>query len=191
MNLRPVLFALALSTAVAIAQPPAGPPANIHDSFMNLADQPASHTAFSFDRTMLQIAQNLLLSNGVDANRAAAALTGISIDNYRYPRPAFYTPETMSAIIASYNAAGWKHLVNGNHDPANTAQPHTTVTDLWLHFTGPDINGITVLTRSPRDMSVINITCELRPLDLVHLSGHFGIPKVDPNAVMVPAPNGR
>ena len=64
-------------------------------------------------------------------------------------------------------------------------------TDLWLHFTGPDINGVTVLTRSPRDMSVIQITCELRPLDLVHLSGHFGIPKVDPNAVMVPAPAGR
>ena len=58
--------------------------------------------------------------------------------------------------------------------------------DLFVHFTG-----ITVLTRSPRDMSVIQIACELRPLDLIHLSGHFGIPKVDPNAVMVPAPNGR
>ena len=56
---------------------------------------------------------------------------------------------------------------------------------------GPDITGITVLTRSSRDMSVIQIACELRPLDLIHLSGHFGIPKVDPNAVMVPAPNGR
>jgi len=166
-------------------------PPDINQSFATLADQPASHTAFSFDRTMLQIAQNLLLSNGMDANRAAAALTGISIDNYRYPRPAFYTPETMSAIIASYNAAGWKHLVNANQSPASTAQPHGPVTDLWLHFAGPDITGVTVLTRSPRDMSVIHITCELRPLDLVHLSGHFGIPKVDPNAVMVPAPPGR
>jgi hypothetical protein len=40
-------------------------------------------------------------------------------------------------------------------------------------------------------MSVIQVTCELRPLDLVHLSGHLGIPEVDPNAVMVPAPDGR
>ena len=100
-------------------------------------------------------------------------------------------PETMASIIANYHAAGWKHLVNANQTPANTAQPHATVTDLWLRFAGPDITGITVLTRSPRDMSVIQIACELRPLDLVHLSGHFGIPKVDPNAVMVPAPNGR
>jgi len=183
-----LLSAVLVATAqYALAQQPPG----INESLANLANQPASHTAFSFDRSMLQVAQNLLASNGMDANHAPAALTGISVDNYRYPRPAFYTPETMNSIIASYHAAGWKHLVDAHQTPANTAQPHSPVTDLWLHFTGPDIDGVTVLTRSPRDMSVIHIACELRPLDLVHLSGHFGIPHVDPNAVMVPAPNGR
>jgi hypothetical protein len=191
MKLRPVLSAVALSTAIAMAQPPGAVPSNLQSALMNLADQPASHTSFSFDRSELQVAQNLLASGGLDANHAAAALTGISVDNYRYPRPAFYTPETMASIIAGYNAAGWKHLVNANQTPANTAQPHASVTDLWLRFAGPDITGVTVLTRSARDMSVVQITCELRPLDLVHLSGHFGIPKVDPNAVMVPAPAGR
>src|SRR3984885_9980265 len=187
--LRKLLFsaALAIAAPFALAQQPPG----INENLATLANQPATHTAFSFDRSMLQVAQNLLASNGMDANRAPAALTGISVDNYRYPRPAFYTPETMDAIIASYNAAGWKHLVNANQNSANTAQPRNTVTDLWLHFAGADITGVTVLTRSPRDMSVIQIACELRPLDLVHLSGHFGIPKVDPNAVMVAAPPGR
>ena len=187
-----LLPALLSATLVfAYAQPPAGSPADLQGALMNLADQPATHTSFSFDRSELQAAQNLLESNGMDANRAPAALTGISVDNYRYPRPAFYLPETMASIIANYHAAGWKHLVNANQTPASTAQPHSTVTDLWLRFAGPDITGITVLTRSPRDMNVIQIACELRPLDLIHLSGHFGIPKVDPNAVMVPAPNGR
>ena len=193
-RLRTLVLPALLSAALvlAYAQPPAGAPApDLHAALMNLADQPASHTSFSFDRTELQIAQNLLVSGGMDANRAPAALTGISVDNYRYPKPAFYTPETMASIIASYHAAGWKHLVNANQTPANTAQLHSTVTDLWLHFAGPDITGVTVLTRSPRDMSVIQVTCELRPLDLVHLSGHFGIPKVDQNAIMVPAPDGK
>src|ERR1700733_13137469 len=187
--LRKLLFsaALAIAAPFALAQQPPG----INENLATLANQPATHTAFSFDRSMLQVAQNLLASNGMDANRAPAALTGISVDNYRCPQLAFYIPETMNSIIASYHAAGWKHLVNAKQPPASTAQPHSTVTDLWLHFTGPDIDGVTVLTRAPRDMSVIHIACELRPLDLVHLSGHFGIPKVDPNAVMVPAPNGR
>jgi hypothetical protein len=188
LRLRSTLLALALACApLAHSQQPPG----INENLATLANQPATHTAFSFDRSMLQVAQNLLASNGLDANRAPAALTGISVDNYRYPRPAFYTPEAMNSIIATYHAAGWKHLVDAHQTPANTAQPHSTVTDLWLHFTGPDIDGVTVLTRAPRDMSVIHIACELRPLDLVHLSGHFGIPRVDPNAVMVPAPNGR
>ena len=195
MKLRPALLAptllgLALSSAPLLAQPPA-PRGDLQGALMNLADQPATHTSFSFDRSELQAAQNLLASGGLDANHAAAALSGISVDNYHYPRPAFYTPETMASIIAGYHAAGWKHLVNANQTPANTAQPHSTVTDLWLRFAGPDITGITVLTRSPRDMSVIQIACELRRLDLIHLSGHFGIPKVDPNAVMVPAPDNR
>ena len=195
MKLRPALLAptllgLALSSAPLLAQPPA-PRGDLQGALMNLADQPATHTSFSFDRSELQAAQNLLASGGLDANHAAAALSGISVDNYHYPRPAFYTPETMASIIAGYHAAGWKHLVNANQTPANPAQPHSTVTDLWLRFAGPDITGVTVLTRSPRDMSVIQIACELRPLDLIHLSGHFGIPKVDPNAVMVPAPDNR
>jgi hypothetical protein len=192
MNLRlRTLLLPALLVAFSQAQPPAPGPNDLQTALMNLADQPASHIAFSFDRAELQAAQNLLASGGLDANRAAAALTGISVDNYHYPHPAFYTPETMASIIAGYHAAGWKHLVNGNQTPANTAQPHSTVTDLWLRFAGPDITGVTVLTRSPLNMSVVQVACELRPLDLVHLSGHFGIPKIDPNAVMVPAPDGK
>jgi hypothetical protein len=198
MNLRPrlalpstlfiaAICTLSLSIPAANAQQPAG----IQSAWTTLADQPASHTAFSFDRTMMQVAQSLLESGGMSSERAAAALTGISVDNYHYSEPAFYTPEAMSAITASYHAAGWKHLVDANQSPASSAQPRGIVTDLWLHNSGPNISGVVVLTRSPRDMSVIQITCELRPLDLVHLSGHFGIPKVDPNAVMVPAPDGR
>jgi hypothetical protein len=118
-------------------------------------------------------------------------LSSISFDTYRYKEPAFYTPETMAAIIQDFHRAGWKHLVNGNQTPANMAQPHTPITDVWLHFSGADIDQVAVLVRATREMSLVQVAGDLRPLDLVHLSGHFGIPKVDPNAVMVPAPDGR
>lgn len=48
-----------------------------------------------------------------------------------------------------------------------------------------------MLVRSSRDMNLIQVAGDLRPLDLLHLSGHFGIPKIDPGAVMVPALPGR
>ena len=189
MNLRARLLALTLfAAAPLVAAAQSQPPAGLNQNFSALADQPATHTSFAFDRSLMQIAQNLLLSNGMDPQRSAAALTGISVDTYHYPQPAFYTPEAMSSIIDAYHAAGWKHMVNGNQTPQNSAQPHSTLTDLWLHFNGGDIDDLMVLIRAPRDMNVIQVTGDLRPMDLLHLSGHFGIPKVDPNAVMVPAP---
>ena len=169
-----------------VVQPPPYPGPDINQMLGTLSDQPATHTGFVLDRNTMQIAQTLLESNGLDAKRAAAALTGVSFDSYRYARPAFYTPEAMSALLAGYKAAGWKHLVNANQTAANTAQPEHPVTDLWLHFSGADIDAVTVLTRAARNMDVVRITGDLRPLDLLHLSGKFGIPKVDPSAVMVP-----
>ena len=182
MRLLPLVLLLTLTAA---AQQPAP-----SDPFATLSDQPATHSGVTFDRTMLGIAQAALQSaGGLDEKRAAAALTGISFDNYRFARPAFYTPEAMSALLEGYKAAGWKHLVNVNQTPANSAQPSHPLTDLWLHFSGADIDSVTVLTRAPQTMNVIRITGDLRPLDLLHLSGKFGIPRVDPSAVMVPDHN--
>ena len=163
---------------------PAAP--NLQQQLATLADQQATHTGFTFDKNMLQLAQGVLEAQGMDAHRAAIALRGISVDNYRYQQPAFYTPEAMGALIEGYRATGWKHLVNANQTPANTAQPRGTATDMWLHFSGTDVDGVTVLTRASKMMNVVQISCDLRPLDLMHLGGHFGIPKVDPNAIMVP-----
>jgi len=189
------LLAAAGSPAQSVAQPsqasgdaPGSP--NINQFMGNLADQPATHLGFVFDRSMLQAARNLLQSGGMTPERAAAALTSVSYDNYRYAHPAVYTPETVASLIAAYRSAGWKHLVDAHEPPPGSAE-HKTLTDLWLHFTGSDIDGLTVLTRGSKDVNVVQVACDLRPLDLVHLSGHFGIPKVDPGAVMVPAPDGH
>jgi len=174
--------ALLLSITAAAQQPAAA-----RDALANLASTPATHTAFTFDHDMLQTADAFL--NG--GNGPVGELDSITVENYRYHEPAFYTPEGMAALTAAYSAAGWKHLVDQNAGPRESASPTHTLTDLWLHYRGPEIDDVTVLVRGPRQMSVIEVSGALRPLDLVHLSGHFGIPKVDPNAVMVPAPPGR
>jgi len=166
-------------------------PPDLSARLNQLADQPATHTGVTFDRSMMQVAESVLQQGGLDADRAAAALTSISFDTYRFKEPAFYTPEMMESIVRDFHRAGWKHLVNGNQTPANMAQPRTSITDVWLHFSGADIDHVTVLVRGAKDMNLVQVAGELRPLDLIHLSGHFGIPKVDPNAVMVPAPDGR
>lgn len=189
MNPRlPALFlALAIAVPCALAQQPRG----IRQAIDNLADQPATHVSFSFDNSQLQAAAQNYLYDGYPEARHSAALNGISVDTYHFSQPAFYTPEVMAQIANTYHAAGWQHLVEAGVTPARSASPEGPITDMWLHFRGAEIDDVAVLIRAPREMNVIQISCVLRPLDLLHLSGHFGIPRVDPNAVMVPAPNGK
>jgi hypothetical protein len=203
MKLRPRLLfsvpvlAFLLFASGLFAQLPPG----VSESLDSLADQPANHTGFVFDRTMMQVARGLLQSGDVVSGRAAASISRISYDDYHYAQPVRYTPEAMAAIIATYHSAGWKHLVNAHDNSTDSGQHRSIATDLWLHFSGTDVDGVTVLARGVRNMSLVQVACDLRPLDLLKLSGHFGIPKIDPStfgqstvdsgAVMVPDKNNR
>ena len=189
MRLSSVLLTAAFCAAVGStlnAQQPQG----VMEAIRGLSSQPSNHTAFTFDHNMLQMAEGYL-DDGSSGKHTFAALNSITVENYHYHEPVFYLPESMSALVAAYNAAGWKHLVNQNASPRDSASPHAPITDLWLHFHSGEIEDVMVLVRGQREMNLIEVSGVLSPLDLVHLSGHFGIPKVDPGAVMVPAPPGK
>jgi len=181
--LRFLAAVLLFAPVVALGQEPAG----VSEALRNLTSERANHTSFTFDHDMLQSATGFLN----DGEGPPMQLNSITVENYRFHEPAFYIPENMHALVRSFDAAGWKHLVDQHASPRDAASPPRPLTDLWLHFTGPDIDNVMVLVRGVRQMSVIQVSGQLRPLDLIHLSGHFGIPKVDPNAVMVPAPPGK
>jgi len=186
-RLLPACLVSFLALSVGSAQQPRGVSRVLND----LASQPATHFSVSFDRSMLDYAGSFIDNGNDQVKRSAARLRSITVDTYHFQRAAFYTPEAMGTLASAYHAAGWKHLVDAHTTPAMSAQPPKPVTDLWLHFNGAEIDDVAVLIRGSRDMNLIQISCALRPLDLLHLSGHFGIPKVDPDAIMVPAPDGR
>ncbi len=140
-----------------------------------------SQSSFTFDRSMLHAADGFFAGSDPETQRVVAGLNSISVHNYHARDFARYDPGALAFVEDQFRGAGWKHLVNANGKASNT------MTDLWLHFQGANITHVTVLTRGDRNMSVVTVDCMLRPLDLVHLSGHFGIPKVDENAIMVPA----
>ena len=140
-----------------------------------------SQSSFTFDRSMLQAADGFFGGNDSETRRVVAGLNSITVRNYHARDFARYDPGALATIDGQLRGAGWKHLVNA------TAKGTGSMTDMWLHFDGPNITNVTVLTRGDRNMSVVAVDCSLRPLDLLHLSGHFGIPKVDEGAVMIPA----
>lgn len=157
-------------------------PPGAAEAFEGLTSEHATHTAVTFDRDMIQTVGGIFNQDG----GPVAGLDSITVENFRFHEPAFYIPENMHALIRSYKEAGWTHLVEQTSNPRESASPTKQIADVWLHFRDMNIDGVTVLVRGPRQMSVVEVHGILKPLDLVHLSGHFGIPKVDPGAVMVP-----
>ena len=67
------LCSVAMGAAVAQTLPSMPMPPGVAESLGELADQPAAHTGFTFDRSELQLARGVLESGGLDVDRAAAA----------------------------------------------------------------------------------------------------------------------
>ncbi|SEG59600.1 hypothetical protein SAMN05421819_3675 [Bryocella elongata] len=174
-----------LSAVAQIPQPPGA-----MEALEGITSEHASHTAFTFDRDMIQSAAQAF-DNGRGLTQPIAGLNSITFQTYRFHEPAFYIPENVHALMHAYNMAGWTHLVDQNAPAKDSASPSKPLTDLWLHFSGVNVDGVTVLIRAPKQMTVVEVSGILKPLDLLHLSGHFGIPKIDSGALMVPAPPER
>jgi len=140
---------------------------------MDAVSQHASfRTDFTFDRTMLALANNFIEDE--DTRRVVAKLNGISVHCYKFSVPGLYDPGNLEAVRRQYHDHGWKHLVTAQsaHDPTNIGR-----TDVWIRFEHANVEGAVVMLASPTNINLIAINGTISPLDLLHLRGHFGIPR--------------
>src|SRR3954451_2487623 len=138
-----------------------------------LRQSAASKTEFSLDHSMLVLASRLD-SNNEDLLRVIAGVSGISVHRYRFPEPWTYDPETVHALADQYHSSGWMQLLN-KHDKDGLPG----ATNLWIHWQNEAISNIAILLARPTEVTYIEITGSISPLDLSHLGGHFGIPKIE------------
>jgi hypothetical protein len=157
-----------------------------------LASQATFHTDMTFDESMLQAASQIM----PDEDRPIIAkLRSITVHTFRYSAPGQYDPAALEAVRAQYRDGGWNHLVtkqthppaqavgatadaSGSPAPAMPAKPFDpTRTDVWVRMDHSNFNGMVVLVANERNVNLIVIDGMISPLDLLHLRGHFGIPK--------------
>ncbi len=63
--------------------------------------------------------------------------------------------------------------------------PESGFTDLWLRLDHNAISNIAVLFGNDSQVNFVSVSGSISPIDLMHLSGHFGIPKIE-GGVLVP-----
>ncbi len=165
-------------------QPPQQPPMNwVPQGFEALGQRAAFHTDFTFDRSMLQLAGYFVGDADQEARNAIAKLNSISVHSYHFAGPGLYDPAALDQIRRQYEATGWRHLVaaRDKRDPFNAGQ-----TDLWINFAHMDVTGMMVLFAGPKDLNLIAFNGDISTVDLLHLRGHFGIPRFPGDSFVPP-----
>jgi len=140
-------------------------------SMAPLGQNASFHTDFTFNGRMLAALGGI--SGDAATQRIVDRLDSVTVHLYRYPEPGLYDPAALEALGGQYRALGWQHLVASSQSNVDAAQR----TDLWIHFEHGNVEGMTLLFAEPQSLNIVEINGVLSPLDLLHLRGHFGIPR--------------
>jgi hypothetical protein len=139
----------------------------------------SSKTEFTLDHSMLVFAAKID-PNNEDLQRVIAGVKGVSVHSYHFPRTWTCDPAALNSVKDEYQAAGWKQLMNQQEKDGGAG-----VTDLWVRLENNAISNVAVLQTKSNEMNFVVVSGSVSPLDLAHLGGHFGIPKIE-GGVVVP-----
>lgn len=173
----PILFFL-MAVSTAFAQTPSQ---NwVPQEIASLSQIATSRTEFSLDHNMVVLASKVDQEDE-SLRRVVAGVDGISVHRFRFGAGA-YDPQILNALRQDYHSAGWQHLSDA-HDKYGFPK----ASDLWLHFQNNTIRNIAFLVADANQVSFVSISGSISPVDLLHLAGHFGIPRIE-GGVSAPAP---
>ena len=145
-----------------------------------LSSQAAVKNSFTLDRTMLSAAASVMGDTDEPTRQAINRIDGVSVHLLRFG-PAGVPDETaVNTIREAYHLRGWKHVVtaSGNGGPV-----HNGTTDVWMVMDGVNVRGAVMLAETPKSVTLVTVAGNLSPIDILHLRGHFGIPKLDDDGV--------
>ncbi len=184
----PVLFASCLAIPAVAQQPapyeaPPPPPASgpvvldwTPPALAQLSTLAAVKNSFTLDRTMLNAAASTLPDTDEPTRQAINRLDGVSVHLLRFGSLGIPDEAAVNSIRESYHLRGWKHVVTtqGNGGPV-----HDGTTDVWVVMDGMNVRGAVVLAETPKSLTLVTVAGNLSPVDLLHLRGHFGIPRFE------------
>ncbi len=144
----------------------------------SLQQSASSKSQFTFDHSMLVLASKLD-PDDEDLRRVIAGVSGISISRFHFPGTWQYDPGALGSVSEEYRAAGWKRFMNKQDKGEGQG-----VSDLWVRWENNAISNVAILLARSNEVKFVVVSGSISPVDLSHLGGHFGIPKIEGGVVV-------
>jgi hypothetical protein len=139
-----------------------------------LSAQATTRSSFTLDRTMLAAAAGLMQDSDEELRQTINKIDGVSLHLLRFGADGIADPSQVDAVREAYHLRGWKHLVT----TTNSGSPlRNGTTDVWLVMDGVNLRGAVFLAETPKSLTLVTVAGNLSPVDVLHLRGHFGIPR--------------
>jgi len=132
--------------------------------------------SFTLDRDLLKVAAGVLPDSDGQTRQAIGKLDGVSVHMLRFGPDGVPDERAVNAIRDAYHLRGWKHLVTTSE---RGGPVKNGTTDVWMVMDGVNVRGAVILAETPKSVTLVTVAGNLNPIDLLHLRGHFGIPRFD------------
>ena len=182
MRLSAIIFSVLVTTSAVLAQTQAQTqlPNWIPQAIENLGQNASSRTEFTLDHSMLVMATKAD-QDDEGLRRVIAGVDGISVHRFRFQGAGMYDPGILNSVRQQYRTGGWQHIAAAHDKDGGPG-----ATDLWLHFENNVIRNVAVLFAGRDQVNFVAVSGSISPIDLLHLGGHFGIPKINGGVVVHP-----
>lgn len=137
-------------------------------------------SSFTLDRNLLGAAAGMLPDSEAADRQIIRKLDGVSVHNLRFSDAGIPDENAVASIREAYHLRGWKHIVTTSRSGGPV---HNDTTDIWVVLDGVNVRGAVVLAETPKSLTLVTVAGNLSPVDLLHLRGHFGIPRFNGDGV--------
>jgi hypothetical protein len=138
----------------------------------HLASRASETVDVNIDERLIQIAAKIFNDKEPDEaaiKKLVSGLKGIYVKSFEFDKDNEYSSADVDIIKSQLREPMWTRLVNV------TSKREGNV-EVYVSLVGPDINGLTVLSAEPRELTVVNIIGPVDLEKLAKLEGNLGIP---------------
>jgi Domain of unknown function (DUF4252) len=169
---------IAFITCIALA-PLGAQELKIPASLDRLAEKASEVVDVTMDANLLQLASRFLSDKNTDdaqVKKVIGGLKGVYVKSFEFEKAGEYQDSDIEPLRAQLRMPAWSRIVGVRSRKSGENA------EVYVKTENGKIDGLAILATEPKELTIVSIEGSISPEQLNELSGHFGIPKVEPDS---------